>query len=672
MLFLHFDIETDGLLDELTKVHTLHVINEETGERLRFNDGFFADGTPAPRDGSIVDGITLLAKADAVCGHRIIKFDIPAITKVYPWWKLKPTCVVHDTYVYAPLIWPHIKEIDQRAIKRGKRPFDFAKKGLVGKHKLEAWGYRLGVLKGEYEGGWSHFTQEMESYAEQDPVVGKALWDKCQEKELCPAAVELEHRVEFIIGLQERFGFLFDAEAAHQLEGQLRARKAELEDELRQTFRPWIEPVRYKGQPVVVTAKRRTKVRRWTDEGEEYFVEFAKGETYEKLKLVSFNPGSRQQIANRLIQLFEWIPVEFTDSGAPKVDETTLGSLDHIPAARLLVDYLTVDKRLGQLADGDNAWIKKVRADGRIHGSVSCLGAITRRMTHWDPNMAQVPSLVNAKGVVPYGRECRSLFIVSKGKLLCGCDAEGLELRMLGHYMAKFDGGSYADTVVNGKKEDGTDVHTVNQRLIRLNSRNSAKTWIYAYLYGAGLLKLGMVIYEDFTPEQREAFNAKHAPGKAREKAIARLGLQARKRVEEGLPALGKLQETVKRLAARGYLKTVDGGQLKVRSAHSALNTLLQGGGAVVMKKALVILFDRLIEAGWVPDLVTGELKRGGDVMGFVANIHDEFQMEVPEHLAAEIGQMGKDAIRDAGLAFNLRCPLAGSFDKGHNWADSH
>jgi DNA polymerase I-like protein with 3'-5' exonuclease and polymerase domains len=667
---LIFDIETDGLLDELTKVHTIHILDKATGQRTRYNDGFFADGTPAPRDGSIVDGLMILAEADAVCGHNIIGFDIPAITKVYPWFRLKLTCSIHDTIVYARLVWPNLKEIDSAAIKKGKRPEGFGR--LTGSHALKAWGIRLGVLKRDYEGEWHSFTQELEMYAEQDPVTTEALWDKIVEKDFCPASVELEQDVQRIIFLQERFGFLFDMANAERLEIELRGRKAELEDELRATFKPWVKPVTYKGQPVVVEAKRRTKVRRWNEAGEEFTVEVLKGETYEKLKLVSFNPGSRQQIAERLIELYGWIPVEFTDSGQPKVDETTLGSLDHIPAARLLVDYLTVDKRLGQLADGDNAWMKKVKADGRIHGRVNTLGAITRRMTHSDPNMAQVPSLVNAKGPVPYGKECRSLFIVAKGKLLCGCDAEGLELRMLAHYMAKHDGGSYGDTVVNGQKDDGTDVHTVNQRLIRLNSRNSAKTWIYAYLYGAGLLKLGMVIYEDFSPAQREAFNAKHEAGPAREKAIARLGKQARQRVEEGLPALGQLQAKIKRLAARGYLETVDGGKLKVRSAHSALNTLLQGGGAIVMKKALVILFNRLVEAGWVPNMVTGELRRGEDVMGFVANIHDEFQMEVPDHLADEVGEMGKDAIRDAGLAYNLRCPLAGSFDKGRNWAASH
>jgi hypothetical protein len=243
---------------------------------------------------------------------------------------------------------------------------------------------------------------------------------------------------------------------------------------------------------------------------------------------------------------------------------------------------------------------------------------------------------------------------------------------MLAHYMALYDGGSYGDTVVNGIKEEGTDVHTVNQRLIKLNSRNSAKTWIYAYLYGAGLLKLGMVIYEDYTAAQREAFNAKHPAGKPRETAIARLGKQARMRVEAGLPALGELQKKVARLAQRGHLKTLDGGLLKVRSAHSALNTLLQGGGAIVMKKALVILFHALLDEGWVPNIVTGAFHRGDQTMGFVVNVHDEYQMECDPDYADELGNLGKLAITNAGIAFNLRCPLAGSCDKGRNWAETH
>lgn len=655
---LIYDIETDGLLDELTKVHTLHILDKETGERTRYNDGFFADGSPAPRDGTIEEGLELLRVAPATCGHNVIAFDIPAIIKCYPDWE--PEGEVHDTLIAARYIWPDIRDKDQRLMFKKKYPPEFTGR-MIGAHSLKAWGFRLGVLKRDYEGEWEHFTQEMEEYAEQDPVTTEALWDLIVSKDASQEALRLEYETARIIAAQERYGFAFNDAAADGLERVLRMHRAELYDKLCSTFKPWYEPVRKNGKPIVFTPKRDNKK-----------LGYEAGVPMGKVKLVSFNPASRDHIAGRLTKLYDWSPVEFTPGGKPTVDETTLASLDHIPEAALLVDFLTVEKRLGQLADGKQAWRKAVGPDGRIHGRVNTLGAITRRMTHSTPNVAQVPSLFNAKGKVPYGEECRSLFFVAPGNKLIGIDAEGLELRMLAHYMALTDGGAYGDTVVNGDKSKGTDVHTMNQKLIRLNSRDSAKTWIYAYLYGAGLLKLGMVIYEDMIAAQREAFNAKYPAGKTREKALAGLGRKAKLRVENGLPALGKLQQKVKRLSRKGYLPALDGGITKVRSEHAALNTLLQGGGAIVMKKALVIFDQWLQEAGWKLNRFTGEYRRGSDVMGFTANVHDEYQLEVPEHLTGEVGAMGKDAIREAGVQLNLRCPLAGSCDVGDNWAASH
>lgn len=648
---LLFDLESDGLLDELTCIHTIHIFDTETQEYLRFNEGFFADGTPAPADGFIGDGIGLLERADAICGHNIINFDVPAIKKLFP--DFEPKGVLHDTLIYSRYLYPHMTDVDMDGMRKGRRPRDFGK--LIGSHNLKSWGIRLGEHKGDYNGGWSDFTQDMEEYAFQDIVVTRKLWEFLSAKDFSEEAVRLEHDTAVLIHLQERFGFKFDHDRAADLERVLRGRKAELEDHLREIFPPWEEPVRKGGVPYVFVPKR-----------DNAKLGYKAGVGVPKFRTVSFNPGSRDHIANRLKALYDWQPVEFTDTGKPKVDETTLGGLD-FPEAKMLVEYLTVDKRLGQLAEGSQAWLKRVGPDDRIHGRVNTLGAVTRRMTHSYPNMAQVPAVR-----APYGKECRSLFCVEQGYKLVGCDAEGLELRMLAHYMARFDGGAYVKTVVEGSKDDGTDVHTVNQRFIGLNSRDAAKTWIYAYLYGAGNLKLGSIIYDDFTDEKREKFHAKYPPGDLRERALVRLGTKARRAVEEGLPALGKLQAKVKALAARKYLKTVDGGRLRVRSAHAALNTLLQGGGAVVMKKAAVILMEILLEDGWKPDWVTGAFHRGADKLGFVANIHDEYQIEVPEHLAEEIGKKAADAIRLAGEAFNLRCPLAGAYQVGDNWADSH
>ncbi|MFN3582794.1 DNA polymerase [Phenylobacterium sp.] len=653
---LVYDLETDGLRGELTRVHCLNILNRATGERFRFNRGHYDDGSPCHRHGPIEDGVRMLEEAECIGGHNIIRFDNPVLRELYG-FNPRPDQKVRDSMVEARVIWTNIWDIDERALRKGKRPEWFVKSGLKGTHKLEAWGARLGVLKGEFKGPWDAFTPAMDEYADQDPVVTAALFDRIDAKNYSQECLDLENEVAQIIFLQEEHGFLFDRDRAEQLMIELQVRKAELEDLLRQTFRPWWVPEREKGQHKVLVPKR--------DNSKQGYVA---GCALTKVTQVVFNPASRDHIADRMIKLFGWRPVEFTDTGKPKVDETTLAGID-APEAQLLVEYLTIEKRLGQVATGEQAWLKKVRDDGRIHGSVNTNGAVTGRMTHANPNVAQVPKVKLAEDgsiLVSYaggwGFECRSCFIVPPGFLLVGCDAEGLELRMLGHYMARFDGGEYANAVVNGKKEDGTDVHSVNRRVVGLNSRDNAKTFIYAYLYGAGNYKLGTIVLDDMDADRKAAFYARYPAGDARDKAIARLGMKARRRIEEGLPALGKLQALVKEKAKRGYLKGLDGRLLHVRSQHSALNTLLQGGGAIVMKKALVLCYRAFLERGW----------QHGREFAFVANVHDEFQKEVQEQHADTAGQIAAWSIARAGEAFGLKCPLAGAYQIGHSWADSH
>lgn len=682
---LVFDIETDGLLAEMTKIHCINMVDRSTGERLRFNDQ--PEVVRVRPNGTVAEGVERLKRAGHIAGHNIIDFDIPAIQKLYPDFQ-PPLHAVTDTLVISRLIWTNLKDMDQRAIKRRKRPQAFLDENLIGKHSLEAWGYRLGHLKGDYgklrkaegkalglEGSdlvayvWGTFTADMDDYAAEDVEVTTAFIDKIEEQDYSPAAIALEHRVHAIIRMQEAYGFKFDVEAAERLQVELIGIKAGLEDELRAAFQPWFVAERYKGQPVVVDPKRRRSAKVVTEDGLEYRAHYAPGEPYCKVKLVSFEPGSRDMIADRLQTLFGWTPQEFTKTGKPEVSETTLDGLDY-PEAKLLKKYLTVDKRLGQLANGAQAWLTKVQPDGRIYGRVNSNGAVTGRMTHSQPNMTATPKVLKTdEGEVllgyegGFGVECRSLFVADKGKLLSGTDADGLELRMAAHYMARFDGGAYVEAVVNGKKSDGTDAHSVNQHVIGLNFRDNSKTWIYAYFYGAGNFKLGTIIYEDMTPTQREAFNKKHPPGAAREKALSNLGARGRSRIEKGIPALGRLVDEVKETARKkGYLRSLDGRRLHVRAQHSALNTLLQGAGAVVMKQALVFTYDALVARGW----------QHGREFGFVVNVHDEFQIEADTDIAEEVGAIAASAIRQAGEHFGLRCPLAGSSDTGRTWAETH
>jgi len=250
-------------------------------------------------------------------------------------------------------------------------------------------------------------------------------------------------------------------------------------------------------------------------------------------------------------------------------------------------------------------------------------------MSHSKPNMAQVPRAGN-----PYGAECRALFCVPEGRALVGVDASGLELRCLAHYMARYDGGAYAQIILDG------DIHSLTQQAAGLPTRDTAKTFIYAFLYGAGNARLGAIV------------------GKG-----PHVGSKLRKQFLAELPALDKLINDVQATAKkRGWLRGLDGRRLHIRSQHAALNTLLQSAGALVMKQALVMADDRLQTEFGTP----------GVDYEFVANIHDEFQIEVSAANAAFVGEISVEAIRQAGEYFKFRCPLDGAFKVGKTRADTH
>jgi DNA polymerase I-like protein with 3'-5' exonuclease and polymerase domains len=661
-----FDTESDGFLDEATKLHVINLIDRETEARESYHDSAII----LPRTGDLFDGVLRLQDAvnggRMIAGHNVIRHDIPLIAKFFG-FHVHPDQVL-DTLVASRLIWTDLKEIDRRAMRKRKRPPEFGK-ALIGSHSLGAWGYRLGLWKGDYSGPWDTFTQDMQTYGVQDPEVTLALVEKIEAENYSEEAIRLEHRVAEIIFLQERHGVYFDVPGAERLERELIAEKARLEDELRSSFAPWFEAEKAKGRIVEVNPKRRRTAQVTAETGETWRASYEPGEPYCKVKLVSFEPGSRDMIANRLQHHYGWVPTEYSEkTGKPVMDEETLSALEY-PEVKLLIRYLVVAKLLGTVATGKKAWLKVVSPDSRIHSKVNTNGAVTGRMTHAD-HVAQVPRIKVGDDGHPllgyegkYGVETRSLFRAAPGKKLVGVDAEGLELRMLAHYMARYDGGSYVETVVNGDKKLGTDVHSVNRKVVGLRTRDGAKTWMYAYLYGAGDLKLGLTFYEDMDDSWRADFNRKYPTGPARERALMQLGSRGRKKIETGLPALGALQKAVKSTAKNTkQLRSLDGRLLNVRAQHSALNTLLQGGGAVVMKKALVLTYDAFLAEGW----------KWGDEFSFVLNIHDEMQMEANPRYAEKVGITAADAIAEAGTSFDLRCPLSGSADVGQTWADTH
>ena len=515
----------------------------------------------------------LVEQASQVVNHNIVGFDAPVLEKV---WGIKvPFKKMRDTLVISRLLDPSID----------------------GGHSLDAWGKRLGIPKGDFRDYDAGYSEEMAEYAKQDIVVNRALAAELDAKTLLldfkEEAVELEHQVAYIIRRQESQGVFFDYLGALELQATVLGRMEVIEQELRSVF------------PPIITERISEKTgKRLKDDVE------------------VFNIGSRQQIAKRLETLGAKFPEE-TPGGSPKVDEKVLAGID-LPEAKMIAEYLTLQKRQGLLA----GWIGSCTSAGRIHGRVLTNGAVTGRMTHLKPNMAQVPSSGSYLGT-----ECRALFIPPPGKVFIGIDASALELCMLAHYMQDKD---FTASVVSGVKEDGTDVHTRNMVAAKLETRDQAKTFIYAFLYGAGPGKIGQIV---------------GGGPKEGQKLISSF--------LESLPSLQRLKTTVEKLTtSQGMLRSLDGRKLHIRSAHAALNTLLQGAGAVAMKKALVIFYNKIL---------TAKLDAK-----FVLNVHDEWQLEAaPEH-AQEVCRLGLEAIKEAGEVLGLRCPLSGEAKVGKSWAETH
>ena len=536
---LIFDIETDSLLDSLTTIHCMVILDTETGQV--FNCKNMKNNLTDGEYLSIEAGISMLQDADEISGHNIVKFDIPAIQKVYP--KFNPKGKIFDTLLMSKLVYPDIGDIDDRNIRKGRFP-----KKLRGKYSLKAWGYRLGELKGEYceqEDCWTEWSIDMQRYCEQDVMVTKKLFDLLKSKNISEEAIKLEHQFAKIIFNQEQRGVYFDKAKAIELAAHLTEEKLKLEQRLKEIFPNEMQEETF--IPKVNNSKRG----------------YIKGEPFVKKIEIEFNPASRQMIADRLIKKYNWKPKKLSPTGLPVIDEEVLEGLS-FEEAPLLKEYFLVTKTLGQLADGKNAWLKLVASDGAIHGRVDTIGAVTGRCTHNSPNLAQVPAVGGFMG-----KECRELFRAREGYKLVGTDASGLELRCLAHYM---DDEEYTHEILNG------DIHTKNQLAAGLPTRNNAKTFIYGFLYGAGDAKIGSIT------------------GKG-----AKEGKAIKERFLKSLPKLKKLTDGVKhKIKTRGFLKGIDGRILKVREQYKGLNVLLQSAGAIVMKKALCILNDDIKAKGWI------------------------------------------------------------------------
>jgi len=523
-----------------------------------------------------------------VIGHNIIGYDIPVLERLLKVDFSK--CKVTDTLVMSRLAEP----------------------SRLGGHGLENWGQLLHQPKGEHS-DWLNFSQDMVEYCKQDVRVNELVYQRLLRdlNGFGTESVSLEGQVQRIISKQIENGWLLNQRAAFNLLGELKEKKFDLEDKVHEKFKPLptfikeITPkVKKDGTYSVVGLKFL---------GDQWEIAVA---PFSRLDYPEFNLGSRQQIG-RYLKYFGWQPETFTDKGQPIVDEGVLSKVKGIPEAELIGEYLMIQKRIAQV----QSWLDAVKDDGRVHGYVNANGAVTGRMTHSSPNMGQVPA-----GYSPYGKECRAVWVVPDGYKLVGMDASGLELRMLAHYMNDKD---YTNEILTG------DIHTANQLAAGLDTRSQAKTFIYAFLYGAGDAKIGSIVG-----------------------GTARDGRRLKAKFLKNTPALGALRERVGVASGRGFVFGLDRRKVSIRSEHAALNSLLQSAGAIIMKKALCIL-DEYATLHKIDYKIIG-------------NIHDEIQTEVATKDAERFGRLATASIEAAGLHYKLNCPLAGEYQIGDNWSETH
>lgn len=676
-----FDIETNGLsLPDITKIHVLALYDTEKKEYRVFNKY------------NVEEGVRLLNGSDAI-GHNIVKYDIPVLQKFFPWFEPSG---VFDTLIVSTLVYPDIKQVDRYTKGLPRR--------LHGKQSLESWGYRLKQHKGNFgkTTDWADWSPQMAEYCKQDVKVTKDLYEFLLTKDLPLEAVKLEHEVAKIIKRQEEYGFYFDVSKAEALYEILLTRLHEVEEGLQEIFPP---------KRIIIGYYKRDNKKRGIKKGDP------------KITIQEFNPNSSVQRAERLQEKYGWKPTQYTDKGAVVTSEAVLKELDY-PEIPALLEYMMLVKRLGQLAEGNQAWLKSIDENNRIHGSVRTLGASTGRMTHSSPNMAQVPA---ADDKVPYGHECRALFTVPEGYKLVGMDAKGLELRCLAHYLVPYTGSDaeYIQKIIDPNLPKDKDAHSYTKDILGLPSRSEAKTFMYAFLYGAGPKLLGQAegiektkelflddikkinagnrdlkviggllhatdtideamlsetdpnewvyyvkntlnsyykrLFEVTNREISRTINGKRVPITVSNKEALEIcrGWTLRDLFYSKIPGLKKLQEDkAAEASGNNRISTFDDRTLMIRKKSAIFNYLLQSTGAIIMKKALVNL-DRLIQQEG--------LKPGSDYE-FVANVHDEFQIQVKEKYADLVANLSTKALE----MVEANIPLAGDAKIGNNWAETH
>jgi DNA polymerase I-like protein with 3'-5' exonuclease and polymerase domains len=567
----------------------------------------------------VEEAVGLLNKADLIVGHNICGYDIQVIEKVTG-VRLKNK--MFDTLTIAQLICPDVKKVFYKDPETGEV--------ITGKgQNLKAWGIRLKCYKKQYDLGFDEYSEEMGTYCMQDTKVTYELYKYLLSKKWPQSSIEFEMSVARIIADIGNYGIYFDVEEGQKLYAELLEKYKIIADEARLIFPPW-----FKFTKMFTYKKTNAEVC--------------------KIELTEFNPNSRTHIIDRLQNKYNWKPTKFTEKGAPIMDTKVLASMDY-PEAKKLSELFMLNKRISQLATGKEAWLLHIKEDGRIHGRINQNGARTGRCTHQKPNLSQVP-----KAGKEYGEECRKLFRAAPGKILIGCDFTGLEFAVLAGYMVKYDRGRLRNIVMNGDKDKGTDIHTINAKAMGVD-RTTAKTLLYAMMYGGGAEKAGSIINSGMSELQKKE-----------------VGREIRDRLLDSMDGIkdfiADIQKAYRQRAKQqksdkgfteyvnGWLKGLDGRPIYCDYEYMALNTVLQSAGALISKRGLVELTELLEKEGLIQN----------KHYGIVIYSHDEWDIECDPKDKEIIKQKSLEACVRAGEYFKFPCKMSGEVQEGDNWNDIH
>ena len=598
---------------------------------------------------------------DYIVGHNFVQFDGPELNRLLEPRLIDPKKII-DTLLVSRMI-----NYDIPTPKGAKFP-----------HSLQAWGIRLGVYKGDFH-DFGNFSDEMVEYWLGDLDTTEALHDHFSKYIYDPdwrKSMRAEHDVQVELVRTKYYGFAFDSNKAQFLLNAVQVQMKQLEEQFQIDFPPkltLVNTIKYRlkqdGEEMASVKKAK----------ERYALTQKDGDDLLCMDWVDFKPGSPK---DRIDALWDagWKPVDKTKTfqkfdrlsvGDPygtsiksmdkefysekkkylqrygwTVSEDNLSTLpDDAPeGAKALAKWLTLEGRRSSLVE----WINQVGNDDRIHGTINNIGAWTGRCAHKAPNTANIPSAFHGEPKTAveevkkqYDSHLRACWTVPSGSFLVGTDADGIQLRVLADYLWRyFDADQYAQAIMEGKKENETDIHNVNKRALGLNhaTRDMAKTFIYAWLLGAGVAKTAQILRVN----QRQA-------------------TEARDNFVKSIDGLAQLKnKLIPTVGDQGYFTGYDGRKVIVPSTHKALAGMLQSAESILMKHTLL---------RW-----TTQARKAGINFKLVGFIHDEYQTEVigTREEAEELGKIQADCMLEVGEDLGFKIPTPGSYDVGNNWLDTH